>query len=74
VRRAIVQVAIGLVAGILCTLAWDAVFSTGSAERFARPGNLVPVAALLLAAVLLASFMPARQATRLDPVAALRGD
>jgi len=74
-RHALLQVVLGLVIGTLFTLAWDVVFFSGRVDlRFASLGNLFPVASLLSLAVLIACIVPVRRATRLDPVAALRGD
>jgi predicted permease len=75
VRRALVQVAIGLAAGVLCTLAWDAVLYSGDPNpRLTTGNNLLPASAVLCLTVLLACLLPARRATRLDPVKALRAD
>jgi putative ABC transport system permease protein len=72
-RRAIIQVALGLVFGIAGTIAWGAVFSTGRVDlSFAAPGILGPVAALLVVVTSVACLVPACRATRLNPVAALR--
>ena len=40
----------------------------------ADPGSLVAVSALLLVVCLAAGYIPARRATRIDPIAALRED
>ena len=42
--------------------------------RAADPGSLAAAAGVLLAAVLAASLLPARQAIRVDPLEALRSD
>jgi putative ABC transport system permease protein len=74
-RRAALQVGWGLLLGVLFTFTWDALLTSGRFDiRFASPGNLIPVAALLSGAVFLASFVPARRAARLDPAAVLRGE
>jgi hypothetical protein len=65
--------AAGLVAGILCTLAWDAAFFSGRVDtRFADPKVLVPVALVLTLVTITACAVPVRRATRLNPVVALR--
>jgi predicted permease len=74
-RRASVQVSVGMFVGILCTLVWNAAFASERADlSFAAPGNLATVGALLAATVLLACLMPVRRATRLDPAVVLRLD
>jgi predicted permease len=78
VKRAAMQVSLGLVVGILCTMAWDAAFFS---DRIARDPDVLrfaslpivgPTAALLLLVTLIACVVPVRRATRLDPVAVLR--
>jgi predicted permease len=73
VVRACGQVALGLFAGIICTMIWDAVlFSGGVNPRFAQPDVLVPVAVILVVVMLVASAVPAVRAARLDPGSILR--
>jgi putative ABC transport system permease protein len=75
VRRVLVQVAYGFAAGIICTIAWTRLSFSGRADISATdPQSLVVIAAILVAAAAIACFIPARRATRLDPVAAIRGD
>jgi putative ABC transport system permease protein len=73
VRRVLVQLTFGFVAGIVCATAWERTF--GSADRNLKatdPQSLAAIAAVLALAAVLACFGPARRATRLDPVAAIR--
>ena len=75
VRQVMVQVALGFVAGTLCTIAWQRLFgSSGSDEKATDPVSLAAVAATLTLTAVVASIVPARRATRLNPVAAIRGD
>jgi putative ABC transport system permease protein len=74
-RRAIFQVALGLVAGTAGAIAWDALFFSGRVDvRFAAPGVLIPIAALLVLVTAVACVVPLRRAIRLDPSTALRHD
>jgi predicted permease len=71
VRRAGIGVAAGLALALLATrFMTDLLFETSPRE----PSVYVGVAVLLLAAAAAASLVPARQASRLDPVEALRSD
>jgi hypothetical protein len=78
VKRAAIQVGLGLVFGILCTMAWDATFFSDrsardpSISRFASPEIVGPTAVLLALVTLVACVVPVRRATRLDPVRVLR--
>ncbi|MBI3261622.1 MAG: FtsX-like permease family protein [Acidobacteria bacterium] len=72
-RRAMAQLALGFVAGVVCTVGWDRMFSSGRAEvRMTDPPSLAIVAAVLIVVATLACLVPIRRATRVDPVAAIR--
>lgn len=73
-RRALNQLAVGLVAGIVCTYAFDRFASGGPPEptSFMNPGVILPAMAALIVMTLLASLTPIVRAARLDPVIALR--
>jgi ABC-type antimicrobial peptide transport system permease subunit len=75
VRDAVVPIALGVAAG-----AAVAYLSTGLIKSFlfrttpTDPATLVTVASTLASAALLAAWLPARRAARVDPVSALRAD
>ena len=75
VRQGLALAAAGIVIGVL--VAW---FMTRSMQsvlygiQASDPITFIQVAAVLLAAALLASWLPARRALRIDPVTALRYD
>jgi len=72
-RRVAMQLTIGFLAGIACTKLWDANFGSGRAGVTASdPQSLLVVAAILAVLAMAACIVPARRATRLDPVAAIR--
>jgi ABC-type antimicrobial peptide transport system permease subunit len=74
-RRSLVQVALGLSIGLAGALAGGRLlqgFLDGVSPH--DPLTLGAVAALLIAVALLASIVPARRATRVDPVIALRAE
>jgi predicted permease len=74
-RRVLIQLAFGFVAGIACTFVWQRMFGSAGADAEAvHPGSLVAVATILAVAAVIACFVPARRASHLDPVAAIRGD
>lgn len=69
------QVALGLLAGIIFTMIWDAVLFSGQVNlRFAQPDVLVPVAVILLVVMLVACAVPALRAARLNPGSVLRAE
>ena len=75
VRRVLLQVTLGFAAGIVCTLAWERMFSSGRVDlSIVNPAALAAIAATLVVAALIACYVPARRAIHLDPVAAIRGE
>lgn len=84
VRRTVVQLAIGLSLGLAGAMSVGGLLARHRADPFAdsflvntAPGDplaLGVVSALLVAVTLAASAWPARRATRIDPVAALRSE
>jgi len=72
-RRGIEMAAIGLVIGLLATfLAGRVLSSMLFATSLFHPLTLLATSALLTATVLLASYLPARRASKLDPMHTLR--
>jgi putative ABC transport system permease protein len=72
-RRALTHLAIGLVLGLAGAIGVGQLLQSllvGTAPT--DPITLLSIASLLVAVALAASFWPARRATRLDPVIALR--
>ena len=73
VREGMRTAAIGLAAGLVAALALTRVMRSILYEVTATDPAVFAAIALLLAAVAaLASYIPARRATRIDPIAALR--
>ena len=71
VRLALAGVAIGLVAALLLTRVMRTMlFGVGATD----PATFVLVPLVLLAVAALASYLPARRATRVDPIEALRSE
>lgn len=68
-RLALIGIALGIVAAVSLTRVLQIVLYGVSATD---PVTFVSVAILLLAVALLASYIPARRATRIDPLVALR--
>lgn len=74
-RRAAWQTAIGLVAGIVGAVAWNRfVYSGDMSTSGVDPGTLAIVLPMVVAVVVVASAVPVRRATRVDPMNALRGE
>jgi hypothetical protein len=67
------QIVVGLVVGLLCTLAWEAAFYTGQAGlRLSDWRVLVPATLVLAVVAGGACLVPAARAARIDPLAVLR--
>jgi predicted permease len=72
-REVLQMLGIGLAAGALATLALTGLLKTILFELSPRdPGTLVSAAVVLTAVAIIAGFVPARRASRLDPMTALR--
>jgi putative ABC transport system permease protein len=77
VRQGVVQVAVGLALGLGVALALGAIAADGIRNILFNVSGLDPatyfaVAALVTIVSLVATFVPARRATRVDPMVALR--
>ena len=72
-RTAFLQLTIGFLAGIGCTVLWEHLFSSGQPDvRATDPRSLAMVAATLVLFTCIACALPATRATRLDPLVAIR--
>jgi putative ABC transport system permease protein len=72
-RRTLLQLAAGLAIGLAGAVAVGTVLQGALVEvRAANPSTLAGVCALLFAVAIVATLVPVRKASRLDPVAALR--
>ena len=75
VRQAVVLVAAGVVIGVGASLALGSMMQSLLFEISPRdPATLVAIVACLAAVALVASLVPARRATRVDPLVALRSE
>jgi putative ABC transport system permease protein len=75
VRRGLVQLAIGLAIGLAGAFGVGQLLQSLLVQTSTRdPATLVSIVLLLMVVSVGASFWPARRATRLDPVAALRNE
>ena len=73
--QALVLAAAGVVVGLVGSLALSRAIAGLLFELSPTdPGTLAGVAALLTSVALLASYLPARRATRVDPITALRSE
>ena len=74
-KRSLVQLAVGLPIGIAGAFGVGRLLQSLLVQTSARdPITLVGIALMMVGVSLAACFWPARRATRLDPVAALRYD
>src|SRR4029453_2502288 len=74
-RQGLVQLAIGLVLGLAGALPLSGVLQTLVVQIPTKdPTTFVAIAAILAAVTVAACLVPARRATRLDPLAALRAE
>jgi ABC-type antimicrobial peptide transport system permease subunit len=65
----VIGLAIGLLGAIVASRALDSLlYGVGPGD----PATFAGVSAILLAVMLLAAYLPARRATRVDPMTALR--
>jgi len=71
-RRAVAQVTVGFIVGLVCTAVWTRLFWTGAERDLVTIESLAIVAGVVVTLALAASLVPVFRATRLDPVAALR--
>jgi ABC-type antimicrobial peptide transport system permease subunit len=72
-RQGIALAMVGLAAGMLCAL-WvsDAISALLFGVEVSDPTNIIVSSGVLLITALIACFIPARRAARVDPMTALR--
>jgi ABC-type antimicrobial peptide transport system permease subunit len=74
-RNSLVMVLIGVVVGAAAaTAAVRLLVPLVQGMRGSEPGTFVLMVSVLIAAAMIASFLPARRASRIDPMEALRQD
>jgi putative ABC transport system permease protein len=74
-RRVLWQLSLGFLVGVASTAVWARFFSTGQAGvSVTDPRSLAIVAVVLVAVATLATLVPVRRATHIDPVVAIRND
>ena len=74
-RRAARQMIIGLVAGVICTIAWESTLGTGETGfSLVRPANLAVITAFITMLTIAGCLVPLRRATRVEAATVLRQD
>jgi ABC-type antimicrobial peptide transport system permease subunit len=73
-RAVVISSAVGLGLGLLLSVALDSVLARWSIHNVDHPVVLASVAGVLMASTLVATLVPGRRATRVDPVTALRAE
>jgi putative ABC transport system permease protein len=74
-KRGLTQLAVALALGLMAALVLNRVLRLGLADlRSSDPATFAAIAALLTTVAVAACLVPARRATRIDPVAALRAN